>query len=81
MPKDEIFDGLFLMGVGMGTVFLFLCLLILATEVIRILAASSGDSAPKPAGAPPKGLDDAMRVAVITAAINRFRKEHGKNKS
>ncbi len=80
MLKDEIFDGLFLMGVGMGTVFLFLCLLILATEAIRRLAAS-GDSAPKLAGAQRGGPDDAMRAAVITAAINRFRKEHGKNKN
>lgn len=76
MPGNEFFDGLFLMVVGMGTVFLFLILLILATEMIRIVAGSPAAPPAAPPGAQGGG-DDPVTIAVITSAINRFRKEQG----
>jgi sodium pump decarboxylase gamma subunit len=65
----NLFSGAFLMVVGMGTVYLFLGLLIGVTEVIRILW---GEKPAPPADAPPShpaGEDEALRAAVVTAAV------------
>jgi Na+-transporting methylmalonyl-CoA/oxaloacetate decarboxylase gamma subunit len=74
----DILDGLFLMGVGMGTVFLFLGLMIATTGVIRRLCAG-----PAPASGPPDapggpggpGEDaEALRAAVIAATLTHHRR-------
>ncbi len=70
---NEFQDGLFLMGVGMGTVFLFLCLLIATTWGLRL---AFGEDAPEAAGASSaSGLDEATRTAVITSAITHHKKK------
>ncbi|MFQ5509309.1 MAG: OadG family protein [Leptospirillia bacterium] len=68
---NDFSDGIFLMGVGMGTVFLFLCLLIVSTELARMAIARD-----EPAPEPPSGaMSDAELTAVITTAINHHRKQ------
>ncbi|WP_445156744.1 OadG family protein [Halomonas sp. E14] len=70
-------DGLALMGVGMGFVFVFLTALVLATTlmslVVRRLAPTPvpAPSAPRPAA--DKG-DEAELLAVISAAVHRYRR-------
>lgn len=73
----DVLDGLFLMGVGMGTVFLFLGLMIASTEVIRVLfggpPAARVPPAP-PAGPRAGGRDEALETAVVTAALLHHRR-------
>ncbi len=70
-------DGLALMGVGMGFVFVFLTVLVLATTlmslVVRRLAPmpAPAQTATKPAAE--KG-DEAELLAVISAAVHRYRR-------
>jgi sodium pump decarboxylase gamma subunit len=69
----NLFSGAFLMVVGMGTVYLFLGLLIGVTEVIRIFWGEK----PAPPAAPPShpaGEDEALRAAVVTAALLHHRR-------
>jgi len=71
---DDVFSGVFLMVVGMGTVFLFLALMILATEVIRRIWGEK-PAPPAVTGPPPvPGEDEAMRAAVTTAALLHHRR-------
>jgi Na+-transporting methylmalonyl-CoA/oxaloacetate decarboxylase gamma subunit len=52
----DVFDGLFLMCVGMGTVFVFLGLMIGTTEVIRLVFGSpAAPKPPTPPTRPPAG--------------------------
>lgn len=75
---DLLMEGLRLMGIGMGIVFAFLLLLV---GVMRIMSGAVGRFAPSstPAGAaggPMSGeLPDAELVAVISAAVARYRRE------
>jgi Na+-transporting methylmalonyl-CoA/oxaloacetate decarboxylase gamma subunit len=72
----DVFDGLFLMCVGMGTVFVFLGLMIGSTEVIRLMFGSP--AAPKspspPSGPRSGGRDEALETAVVTAALLHHRR-------
>jgi len=64
----DLLSGAFLMVVGMGTVYLFLGLLIGVTQVIRIVWGEK----PEPPGAPPSHAaaeDEVLRTAVVTAAL------------
>lgn len=80
---SDIYSGLFLMVMGMGTVFLFLGLLILVTEGIRRIwgqplrpaAAPNAMSAARrvPAG-PASAHEEALRTAVVTAALKHHRR-------
>ena len=76
MQADLINQGLELALIGMGTVFLFLILLIGATTLMSALLqrlvpeSAPGDAGTAPASAP--GADDEL-VAVIGAAIRRHR--------
>lgn len=70
----DLFSGLFLMFVGMGTVYLFLVLLILVTEVIRrVWGEKPVPAAPAAAPSSP-GEDEALRAAVVTAALLHHRR-------
>lgn len=79
-----LLDGLVLMVVGMGTVFVFLVLMVFwITLSSRILSRYSHlvpereeSSAPKPASAPGGAGEDETLVAVISAAINQYRAQH-----
>jgi Na+-transporting methylmalonyl-CoA/oxaloacetate decarboxylase gamma subunit len=65
---NDLGSGVFLMCVGMGTVFLFLVLLIVATEAIRVAVGTPAAPAP-----PPPADDDALEAAVIAAAVTHDR--------
>ena len=75
---DLMLDGINLLLLGMGTVFVFLALLVGAMSLMSRLAARlSPEPQPVPPTAPipqPKGAggDDEV-IAVISAAISRYR--------
>ncbi len=77
---NELYSGLFLMVIGMGTVFVFLVLLVLVTNTIYKLI---GDEPTAPATAAPAAAtaqsqtDDPTLIAVITAAITHHRNHKG----
>ncbi len=70
-----IWEGLRLMGIGMGIVFAFLLLLI---GLLRLLALGVQRFAPaeRIEGEAPEGTADAELIAVISAAIHRYRQDH-----
>ncbi len=73
--SDLLLQGVNLMFLGMGIVFAFLAILVVALNGMSRLAAAIGDqeeAQAKSAGS--TGESDAELIAVITAAINRFRK-------
>ncbi|WP_111412939.1 OadG family protein [Billgrantia lactosivorans] len=78
--KQLLLDGLALMGVGMGFVFVFLTILVLVTTlmslIVRRLAPSPVPPAPVPAATSPGQADDAELMAVISAALHRYRRRH-----
>ncbi|RDB44774.1 sodium pump decarboxylase subunit gamma [Halomonas sp. DQ26W] len=73
-------DGLALMGVGMGFVFVFLTVLVVATTLMSLVVRRL---APKPSVAQPATgqgtaptahrTDDAELMAVISTAVHRYR--------
>lgn len=67
MQAGLLEQGLTLMLVGMGTVFVFLTLLVAATTLMSALTARLS---PAPAGESPVSDEE---VAAISAAINRHR--------
>jgi len=69
MESDLLAQGVELMIVGMGTVFVFLSLLVLAMNLMSALAARL-----EPAVAP--DAPSADEVAAISAAIARHRNQH-----
>ena len=78
MPiSDLLMEGLNLMLLGMGIVFIFLSILVVAMMGVARFAASIDGKQPQaaPASAPaaPKASDDGELIAVISAAISRFR--------
>lgn len=81
MQFEIIYQGLELLVYGMGTVVLFLALLILTTMLMsRVIQRYFPEpqveiAAPAPAQAPSAAvIDDEQLVAVITAAIHQHRK-------
>jgi len=78
---NELSDGLFLMGMGLGTVFLFLALLIGATHGIFLLFGDKSEPAPAPSGpgTPGAGMPPSLRAAIITAAITQYKKSRGRD--
>ncbi|MGM0784901.1 MAG: OadG family protein [Pseudomonadota bacterium] len=73
-------DGLALMGVGMGFVFVFLTVLVVLTTLMSLILRRFGPK-PAPAEAPrspavtaPTHADDAELMAVISAAVHRYRR-------
>ncbi len=75
MPVTElIFDGLTLMLLGMGSVFSFLAVLVVAMLGMSRLAQSLGGK-PKVLAAAPvvNAATDGELIAVISAAVKRYR--------
>jgi oxaloacetate decarboxylase (Na+ extruding) subunit gamma len=73
---EELSFGLELMFVGMGIVFLFLAMLVLAINIMSALVQRFFPEAPMPT--PPvlsTSLDKSV-VAAITAAIHQHRNKH-----
>jgi oxaloacetate decarboxylase gamma subunit len=75
---DLLSEGLTLMGFGMGFVFLFLALLIGMTSLMSRLVikyapepTSVKKASPAPQTAP--AIDQTQLVAVISAAVHKFR--------
>lgn len=65
-------QGLDLMLIGMGTVFVFLTLLVFATKAMSAVALRLQ---PVPASVPPKQEQDEQVVAAIAGAIAQHRKK------
>ncbi|MEM7206986.1 MAG: OadG family transporter subunit [Pseudomonadota bacterium] len=75
-----LIDGLQVMLMGMGFVFLFLGLLVLAVSCVSHLLANAPLAEPAPADSastapPPDLLDDPELVSVITSAVYNYRKQ------
>lgn len=72
-------EGLSLMAFGMGFVFVFLTLLVIATTLMSRLvmrfAPAPAKTAPPHPTAPPARADDEL-MAVIGAAVHRYRRRH-----
>ncbi len=66
MPNELFREGLMLMVAGMGTVFVFLTILVIAMSVMSMLLARL-----QPAGQEPSGDE----VAAIAAAIRQHRRQ------
>lgn len=66
-----IAEGLNLAMLGMGTVFVFLTLLVLATMLMSALVPA--DAIPAPASATAKDGNERKKLAAITAAIHQHR--------
>ncbi len=72
--SDLLMQGVNLMLLGMGMVFTFLAILVVALNGMSRLAASiTGPEAPTATSTGTSGESDAELIAVISAAINRFR--------
>lgn len=81
--SDQLLMGVELMLLGMGTVFTFLILLVFVLKGMSALAhhlddgvpqsAQAGGTAASPSAAPAPANNDARLVAVISAAVSRYR--------
>ncbi len=72
--SDLLLQGVNLMLLGMGIVFTFLAVLVVAlTGMSRLAASLSGPEVPPAATAGGAATDDTELIAVISAAINRYR--------
>jgi oxaloacetate decarboxylase gamma subunit len=77
--NDLIIESLRLMGIGMGIVFSFLLLLIGLLRVMSAVALRLAPAEPQPPRSPLQGggsspqADDDELIAVIAAAIGRYR--------
>ncbi len=72
--SDLLLQGVNLMALGMGIVFTFLAILVVALNGMSRLAASlSGPEAPKATLSGGAVTEDTELIAVISAAINRYR--------
>lgn len=76
--KQLLIDGLALMGVGMGFVFVFLTILVLTTTLMSLLVRRLAPT-PEPlnTAVTPNSSDpheDAVLMAVIGAAVHRYRR-------
>ena len=75
MQDDLLQQGVELMLYGMGTVFTFLALLIIATTVMSAVLQRFAKPEPvaSPAAKPATTAKDDQLVAVISAAIHKYR--------
>lgn len=75
---EQMIEGLRLMGIGMGIVFAFLILLVVLLRwmsfVALRLAPAAPATLPEPAPATTSDIPDQALVAVITAAVHRYRR-------
>ncbi|AOM00313.1 sodium pump decarboxylase subunit gamma [Cobetia marina] len=85
--NDLLGEGLNLMVFGMGFVFVFLSLLVVAmmamAKLVDRFAPAPLPAAPRttraPVSAAPAAEDDSELTAVMAAAIHRFRQDHHKH--
>ncbi|WP_458524790.1 OadG family protein [Onishia taeanensis] len=77
MQDSLMQEGLMLMAFGMGFVFVFLTVLVIATTGMSKLAARFTPVPAKPDAAPraPAAQDDDLMV-VISTAVHRYRQRH-----
>lgn len=78
--NNLLWEGVNLMMIGMGAVFVFLVLLVFATSIMsslisRFLPEPQIPSTPTATGQPPQA-NDGQLMAVIAAAIHRHRSRH-----
>ncbi|MEN8213533.1 MAG: OadG family protein [Pseudomonadota bacterium] len=73
--NELLFEGLKLMLLGMGSVFVFLLMLVVSMKLMSMLAQllESSRGAPAPYPAQQSRLSDPNIVAVITAAVTAYR--------
>jgi oxaloacetate decarboxylase gamma subunit len=79
MQNELMQQGIELMLYGMGTVFTFLALLIVATTVMSILVRRFVKPEPLPVTPVPRqraAENDEQLIAVIGAAIHKYRSRH-----
>lgn len=80
--SNLLMEGLNLMLLGMGIVFVFLSLLVVAMSQMSRLALRIGgpeEATEAPAAGTPAtagGKDNSELIAVLTAAISRYRSRH-----
>ncbi len=85
MGTDLLKNGFMLMVIGMGTVFAFLTVMVLCIQASAKLTTRFAHLVPepekkkpkakKPAAAPAAAGDDGALVAVLTAAVAKYRAE------
>jgi len=82
MQNQLLQQGIELMLYGMGTVLTFLVLLILATTIMSSLLQRFGKAEPavKSAAASKTPGNDDQLIAVISAAIHKYRARHKKQR-
>ena len=79
MQANLLSEGLELMLFGMGTVFVFLAVLVVVTSLMSFIVQRFFPDAPEPTLAPtPRptnaaASNDEQLLAVITAAVHKFR--------
>ncbi|OIO73689.1 MAG: hypothetical protein AUJ57_03965 [Zetaproteobacteria bacterium CG1_02_53_45] len=76
--SELLAEGLQLMGVGMGVVFLFLGLLVgVVSLVSRIIQGFEASAAKAAACSGPTANDDDL-IEVVTEAVKRYRADHNR---
>jgi oxaloacetate decarboxylase gamma subunit len=79
MQADLFSEGLELMVFGMGTVFTFLAILVVVTNLMSMIVQRFFPDAPEPVlstiprPAAPAASNDEQLLAVITAAVHKYR--------
>ena len=79
MQEDLLAEGLELMLFGMGTVFVFLAVLVVVTTLMSAIVQRFFPDAPQPTlaitprPAPVAASNDEQLLAVITAAVHKYR--------
>ncbi len=77
MQENILDQGVDLMLYGMGTVFVFLTVLVIATTIMSALVQRFFPQAPEPVRAAsiaaPAGVNDPKLIAIIKAAIDQHR--------
>lgn len=82
LDTELLEEGLYLMAFGMGFVFVFLTLLVIATSLMskivgRLVPVPAKDgSASTPARAPAPVNGDEELMVVLSAALHRYRQRH-----
>ena len=79
MEQSLLQQGFELMLYGMGTVFVFLVLLVLATSLLSRIVTAIGPAEIQAQDTPASGdssAQDARHIAAISAAIRSYRERH-----
>lgn len=83
--SELLLEGVEIMLIGMGTVFVFLGLLVIATSTMsRLITQMQGEPEPVAQRAAPaatnnaNGVEDPALLAAISAAVHQFRRKHNK---